>query len=306
MSDAQLVRALNRIYYDVEAAQYDERHPEVIEGDADWWSSRTGRLVAELRPAGGAGRGLAILDLGCGTGFVSGLLSRYVGAGDLIVGLDQSEGMLARARAKANGAAGVSCHFQRGDAAQLPLASGRFDMVTVNSFLHHVFDYAAVLREIDRVLRPGGYLLLAHEPNRDFFRSPLMRLAASGWKLIGFGMSVPADLREAINTRLREARLVEQPIGSADILRLVEYHSPIEQSAVGIDRDKGFSPRDLLARELRGYEVLELNQYSTFYHRPLLQRHAWLMRLARRAGDLFNGGNLFSAVLRKPAEAACR
>jgi ubiquinone/menaquinone biosynthesis C-methylase UbiE len=292
-----LVRKLNEIFYDVEAAQYDERHPEVIEGDVEWWRERGAAVLDALRTAGG-GAALRILDVGCGTGFVSGALAGLLDPGDLLVGVDQSRGMLARARAKTAGAAG--CAFVRGDAAALQFADRSFDLVTVNSFLHHVFDYRAVLREIDRVLRPGGYLMLAHEPNRDFFRSPVVRLAGSAWKLMGLGMRLPPELCAEINQRLRAAALAPSGVEPDRILRLVEYHSPVEQGAVRIDPGKGFRPADLLARELAGYGVVELTAYSTFYHRPLLQRHPWLMRVAKRAASVLKGkGNLFSAVLRK-------
>lgn len=297
-AEAAFVRKLNEIFYDVEAEQYDERHPEVVEGDADWWRARGAELLPELRAEVGGGAGLRILDVGCGTGFIPGVLADLLAPGDLLVGLDQSAGMLARARAKVGGDG--RCRLVRGDAAGLPLRPGSVDLVTVNSFLHHVCDYRAVLREIDRVLRPGGYLVLAHEPDRDFFRSPVVRMAGAAWKLAGLGMRLPAELCDEINARLRAAELAPAAVAPEEILRLVEYHSPVEQGAVRIDPGKGFRPAELFADDLRGYGVLELSRYSTFYHRPLLARHRWLMRVAKGAASVLKGkGNLFSAVLRK-------
>ncbi len=301
-SDAWIVRTVNQIFYDVEAEYYDERHPEVIEGDAEWWSARGERLVKDLKSRLTAGRGLMILDVGCGTGFVSGLLSNFLAAGDLIVGLDHSEGMLDRARSKLSEEKLRLCRFARGDAADLQFLDQSFDMLTLNSFLHHVYDYRSVLNEIDRVLKPGGYLVLAHEPNREFFQSRFVRLAAAVWKLVGFGMKVPTDICAQINSRLRESQLTARDVRPGDILRLVEYHSPVEQGAIQIDKSKGFCLRDLLEQDLRGYTLIEEDEYSTFYHRPLLERNPWLMCAAKAAGSLLNGkGNLFSAVLRKAA-----
>jgi len=298
-ADASVVQKLNQIFYDVEAEQYDDRHPEVIEGDAEWWSSRGRRLIGLLKADLTPSRGLMILDVGCGTGFVANLLSESLGDEDSIVGVDHSEGMLRRARSKL-AAAGGRCRFARGDAADLPFRDQSFDMLTLNSFLHHVYDYRAVLRGIDRLLKPGGYLMLAHEPNRNFFRSPLVRWAGSAWKLFGFGMKVPDELCARVNSRLREARLGMSEIDGDEILRLVEYHSPVEQGPIKIDKDKGFALNDLLAQELRGYRVIESTEYSTFYRRPQLEANRWLSRLAQGAAGLLNGrGNLFSAVLRK-------
>jgi ubiquinone/menaquinone biosynthesis C-methylase UbiE len=295
-----LVKSLNQIFYDVEAEQYDERHPEVIEGDADWWISRGPELVRELRSRLTAGSGLMILDVGCGTGFVSSLLTDYLVEGDCLIGLDHSEGMLRRARSKLSEEQLGRCRFARGDAASLQFRDHSFDMLTLNSFLHHVYDYRSVLKEVDRVLKPGGYLVLAHEPNRDFFQSPLSRLAASAWKLIGCGMTVPKDTCDKVNSRLHATHLAATELRAADILRLVEYHSPVEQAPIRIDKNKGFSLRDLLAEDLHGYVLLEAQEYSTFYLRPQLQRHPRWLRVVKTLARLLNGkGNLFSAVLRK-------
>ncbi len=295
--DSQWVRTLNLVFYDVEAEDYDERHPEVLEGDAAWWTARGAALVRELRSGLESGRGLRILDVGCGTGFVAGLLSRQLVAGDMVIGVDQSEGMLRRARSKVTGAV---ASFARGDACHLQFRADAFDLVAVNSFLHHVYDYRAALREIDRVLKPHGYLVLAHEPNREFFRARGRRIAASLWKLVGFRMSIPPRSCERINARLRAADFATADLAADEILRCVEYHSPVEQRPIAIDPDKGFSPQALVRQELNNYAVVELNAYSTFYHRPFLERHPRLQQVAKAAARLATGdGNLFSAVLRK-------
>jgi len=300
IADAVIVKKLNEIFYDVEAEQYDARHPEVIEGDAEWWGLRGKALVQELKSGLTPGCGLMILDVGCGTGFVANALSNSLSEGDLIVGVDHSAGMLRRAQWKLSGGPLGRCRFARADAAELPFRDQSFHMLTLNAFLHHVYDYRTVLHGIDRVLKPGGYLLLAHEPNKEFFQSSFVRWAGSAWKLIGFGMKVPEDLCARINSQLRESRLGVSDVGPDDILRLVEYHSPVEQGPIKIDKDKGFSLPELLAHELRGYTVIESTEYSTFYCRPQLEANRWLMRLAQTAAGLLNGkGNLFSAVLRK-------
>ncbi|MCK6556206.1 class I SAM-dependent methyltransferase [Candidatus Binatia bacterium] len=300
--DDTLVRTLNRVYYDLEAERYDEAHPEVIEGDAEWWRARGAALLRDLASRSTPGRGLRILDVGCGTGFVMDLLAGHLGPRDLIVGVDQSPGMLRRAGAKLAAPQLGRCVFVRGDAAKLHFRDGSFDMLAANSLLHHCFDYRAVIRELDRVLKPGGYLVLAHEPNRDFFRSPLIRIAASAWKVMGFGMRVPRDTCAEINSRLRGFRPVATDLSPADILRLVEFHSPVEQGPIRIDRDKGFSLPHLLAENLADYTVVECRQYSTFYIRPQIDTASGFGRVARAAARLLAGkGNLFSAVLRKAA-----
>lgn len=104
------------------------------------------------------GPGARILDVGCGTGL---LAQRLVGEPSVqsVVGCDFSSGMLAHAAARLGGAAKAA--LVRGDAARLPFADGVFDAVISTEAFHWFPDQEAALRELRRVLRPGGRLLLA-------------------------------------------------------------------------------------------------------------------------------------------------
>jgi len=95
--------------------------------------------------------GLAVLDLGCGTGRHSVWLAS---AGATVTGVDFSEGMLEEARRKP-GAEAV--RFLAHDLHQpLPFASGSFDRVVSGLVLEHLHDLDAFFAEACRVLRPGG------------------------------------------------------------------------------------------------------------------------------------------------------
>ena len=97
-----------------------------------------------------------VLDVATGTGMVAcELVSRYACA---VVGLDQSEQMLARARAKV----AADPRFARridlvlGEAERLPFGDGEFDALTFTYLLRYVDDPAATMRELARVVKPGG------------------------------------------------------------------------------------------------------------------------------------------------------
>jgi ubiquinone/menaquinone biosynthesis C-methylase UbiE len=122
--------------YDGIADWYDsEFQPDALESEK--WETLV-RLLGD--PAG------TLVDVGCGTGaYAVGLVER----GWNVTGVDVSEDMLRRARAK-----GV--HAIRADATELPFEDASFD-AAVSMFTHTDFDdFSAVLREIARVLRPGG------------------------------------------------------------------------------------------------------------------------------------------------------
>jgi demethylmenaquinone methyltransferase/2-methoxy-6-polyprenyl-1,4-benzoquinol methylase len=97
--------------------------------------------------------GQRILDVASGTGMVAFALAASA-PGCEVVGLDQSEAMLgaARARARANG----RVSFVQGEAEHLPFPDGEFDALTFTYLLRYVDDSAATMRELARVVKPGG------------------------------------------------------------------------------------------------------------------------------------------------------
>src|SRR5258707_717437 len=116
------------------------------------WRGRTAR---ELRPILERADG-RVLDLCCGTGDLAFSLARNGKA--RITGADFSHTMLVRARAKAvveaNGSAPLP--FFEADALRLPFADGSFDLITTAFGFRNLANYEAGLREMFRVLKPGG------------------------------------------------------------------------------------------------------------------------------------------------------
>lgn len=96
--------------------------------------------------------GLDVLDVGCGQGID---LYRYALAGAHATGVDLTPRHVELARAHL-AAMGLEATVVRGDAEALPFADESFDRVSSNGVLHHTPDLPAALREIRRVLRPGG------------------------------------------------------------------------------------------------------------------------------------------------------
>ncbi|MFN8162301.1 MAG: class I SAM-dependent methyltransferase [Solirubrobacterales bacterium] len=97
-----------------------------------------------------------VLDVATGTGLVArALVQRY---GCRVVGLDQSAPMLARARAKiaADPLLAERVDLVEGEAEALPFADAEFDHLTFTYLLRYVEDPAATLRELARVVKPGG------------------------------------------------------------------------------------------------------------------------------------------------------
>ena len=131
--------------FDDVAARYDLTNDVLSLGQDRLWR----RAVVQ---AVGARPGERVLDLAAGTGTSS---EPFVRAGADVVPTDFSLGMLRVGKARRPDLA-----LTAGDATRLPFADGSFDAVTISFGLRNVVDTAAALREMLRVTRPGGRLLV--------------------------------------------------------------------------------------------------------------------------------------------------
>lgn len=109
-----------------------------------------------------------MLDVGCGTGVA---VRAAAGRVQRAVGVDISPAMIERARELAAGLGNVE--FVVGDSEHLPFSEATFTTVMCSSSFHHYPDAAQALREMARVLVPGGRLVIA-EPDADLI---LVRIA---------------------------------------------------------------------------------------------------------------------------------
>lgn len=106
-------------------------------------------LLPHLRP------GMRLLDCGCGPGNITVDLAALVAPGEVVgVDLDEAELEAGRAVAKRRGVANVK--FEWGDLYRLPFLDGSFDAAYAHSVLEHLSDPLNALKEMRRVLRPGG------------------------------------------------------------------------------------------------------------------------------------------------------
>ena len=178
-------------------------------------------LVSRVPPDGGS-----VLDVATGTGLVA---EQLVRGGHSVTGLDQSPDMLEAARARFDG----RVELVQASAESLPFGDGAFDHLTFTYLLRYVDDPAAVLRELARVVRPGGTVAMLE------FALP-RRLARPLWELyVRFGL--PLAGRVISPGWLEVGRFLGPSIRG--FWRLYP-----EQKLLGLWRDAGIS--DVRARRL--------------------------------------------------------
>ncbi|MCX5743738.1 MAG: bifunctional demethylmenaquinone methyltransferase/2-methoxy-6-polyprenyl-1,4-benzoquinol methylase UbiE [Proteobacteria bacterium] len=150
--------------FDRIAARYDAMNRVLSFGLDRGWRKKT---VAALQ----LGEHARVLDVATGTGDLAiEIAKRHPGT--TVVGLDPSEGMIAVGRVKvARRAMTDRVSFVVGDAQQLPHANCEFDAATIAFGIRNVPDRGAGLRELARVVRPGGRVAVLElgEPRRGFF-----------------------------------------------------------------------------------------------------------------------------------------
>jgi ubiquinone/menaquinone biosynthesis C-methylase UbiE len=116
-------------------------------------------FATALLDAAGLHQGERVLDVACGTGVVTRLAAERVGPDGAVAGLDINPAMLAVARSVPSSGAAIEWH--EASAESLPLADASFDVVLSSLGLQFVPDKASALREMRRVLAPGGRLAVA-------------------------------------------------------------------------------------------------------------------------------------------------
>jgi len=105
--------------------------------------------------------GETVLDIGCGAGFDSLIAARQVGKTGRVISVDMTPAMLEKAAAGVQEAGIANIEFRKGLAEALPVDEASIDVVISNGVINLCPDKMAVMREVNRVLKPGGRIQIA-------------------------------------------------------------------------------------------------------------------------------------------------
>jgi SAM-dependent methyltransferase len=173
--------------------------------------------VADLHP------GETVLDLGSGAGADVLISARRVGPTGRAIGLDMTDEMLELARRNAAEAGAENAEFVRGHIEDIPLPDASVDVVISNCVINLSGDKPRVLREVARVLRPGGRFAVS-----DVIADPDMDAATRADMAAWTGCIAGALTRDEFERALADAGLVD--------VELRETHRVHEHAASAIVR----------------------------------------------------------------------
>lgn len=147
---------------------YSHGHHESVLRSHTWRTAENsaGYLLGELAP------GQCLLDIGCGPGTITLDLARRVAPGD-VVGIDVAASVVAQATELATRTHDVTnARFEVGDVYALAYPDDAFDVIHAHQVLQHLGDPVAALREMRRVVRPGGVVAVRDSDYGAFAWSP--------------------------------------------------------------------------------------------------------------------------------------
>jgi ubiquinone/menaquinone biosynthesis C-methylase UbiE len=273
----KLIQRVNELYHDSTSGDYHDSHPEIFSQEVERWRKVAKQFFTGDKP-------LNIVEIGSGTGFVAITIADMLKREDTFTCSDISVNMLSEAEKNIK-AHNFSCSFkfvkiESRVPYHLDFQDQSADIMLMNSFLHHIKESEAFLNEIDRILKPGGLLIIAHEPNGYFFSSKFLLL---NYEILNslisprYGVNQllkklhlkklagnirryfrkPAetgssqfDLANYINQELAKESLIKEDLAMDEIERMVDIRA-----------EEGFKPDTLL----KNFKVLFLETYNHLF-----------------------------------------
>ncbi len=186
--------------------------------------------------------GETVLDLGSGGGIDVFLAAKEVGPAGHVIGVDMTPAMLERARRNAAKGAYANVEFREGRLEKLPVEDSAVDAVTSNCVINLVPDKAAVFREIARVLKPGGRMVIS-----DVVLDGPLPAAVENDVLAYVGCIAGAALRETYFAQLQAAGLGEIEVLS-DVDSLSQWAEASPEDAQALAARTGVSLSDVAGK----------------------------------------------------------
>ncbi len=278
----EFILKVNEIYHDVEGKEYQNIHPEIFKDETLRWQEIGKKFMGEKMAT------KTILDIGTGTGFIPLNTADFLNHNDLFICSDISNKMLdvCEYNIKQHN---FKCGFKyvKLDGKKLPVPSDYVNCVTLNSVLHHIPDFNDFFKEINRVLQTDGYLIIGHEPNKQFYddnflwknykivsllfepkrilaeiltKLGLMEFFIKTYSFFSPDAKARISLTKKVNMHLMEEKLIEKELPSSQIAEIVDIHSPT--AGFYYHADRGIEIEDISLKYLPNFRLIHIETYN--------------------------------------------
>lgn len=275
-----LVLKINEIYHDVEGQEYEKKHPEIFNDELVRWERAAKLFIANNQQK------INLLDIGSGTGFVPLTIGNFLKEGDLFICSDVSSKILNVCRKNIeNNKFACSFDYLKLDGRKINLESEKFDYITLNSVLHHIPNLSGFFEEVNRLLKVGGLLIVAHEPNKIFYDNVFL---LNNYRMIDFLLnpkklivqilkksglfnivrkffkhfkeeSGNSRIINEVNQRLLEDGVIKSNLTGDQIIEIIDIHSP---TAGGFHKERGIDIQTILKDYLSNFKLQYLETYN--------------------------------------------
>ena len=309
---------MNEIWHDVEATAHDSLF-DLPEAKVALWK-KIGRHYISNNT-----ENIKLLDLGSGSGFVPLQIAEFVKEGDLFICSDISQNILNECKKKVSDKK-FKCDFKylKLNGKTVPLESNMFDYITLNGVLHHVPDLLAFFKEINRLLKVNGRLIIGGEPNRAFVTHPflfnnyrffsmffvpqqlflailrklkLVQFALKKFQRFSQTIGTYNRITEEVNKQLQREGIVNHPLSTDELIEIIDIHSP---TAGGYHKERGIDIFKILKLHLQNFEVEYYETHEHLYRASYVNKFTvWFDSFLKR--NFPESGAIFFIVLKKVA-----
>jgi len=281
-SNIELVLKVNELYHDITAHGYDQKHVKVFFDEYRRWRDFGKKYLAN------SSNKIKVLDVGTGTGFVPRTIAGFLKNSDLFICSDISINILEQCKTKLSKKNfGNEFKFLKLDGHNINLESNELDFVTLNSVLHHIPDFFPLFKEINRLLKLNGFLIIGHEPNRLFVKNMFLfynfrfislifdkeRIIPTIFRKLKLKSTakyfedkfkkkatLKTDLLNKINQKLLDMNIIKKELTLKEINQMVDFHSP---TAAGYRFNRGIDIFNVSKKLLPNFEI---EYYETYNH----------------------------------------
>ena len=252
----ELIKTINRYFHDEEALHFCKRHEKRISSEAILYKNFFKEYFEKNEDT------INILDIGSGTG----LVEKTVPSGKAnFVSSDISATMLHHIRKNEISQGSSRFHYVACDAEKLPFKNDTFDIITCNAAMHHIPSIDLYAKELDRVLKSNGVIIIGFEANRRFWNTKILSflyriLSKLSIKKIDNAINY-AKICQKVNEKLLGEKIIDKSLSDTEILKYVDIHSP--NAGEKLDYSKGFDVDNLVKNVFKNYKTTVIYHFES-------------------------------------------